>query len=66
MSGYEITEEDIQGVLRYLKVFHPENADREYAEEMLRYFKAASRRMALSDPDALDELYKAFQKERES
>lgn len=66
MSGYEITEEDIQGMLRYLKAFHPENANREFAEEMLRYLKAASRRLALTDPDALNELYEAFQKERES
>lgn len=66
MSGYEITEEDIQGMLKYLKAFHPENANREFAEEMLRYLKAASRRLALTDPDALDELYEAFQQTRQS
>ena len=66
MSGYEITEEDIKGMLRYLKAFHPENANREFAKEMLRYLKAASRRMALTDPDALDELYRAFQQDRKS
>lgn len=64
MSGYEITEEDIQGMLRYLEAFHPENANREFAEEMLRYLKAASRRLALTDPDALDELYESFQQTR--
>jgi hypothetical protein len=65
-SGYEITEEDIQGMLRYLKAFHPENAKREFAEEMLRYLKAMSRRLALTDPDALEELYDAFQQTRQS
>lgn len=60
MSGYQITEQDIQGMLRYLKAFHPENANREFAEEILRYFKATARRMALTDPDALDELYAEF------
>ena len=60
MSGYESNEKDIQGMLKYLEVFHPENANREYAEEMLLYLKAASRRLALTDPDAIDELYKAF------
>jgi len=60
MSGYEVNEKDIQGVLKYLELFHPENANHEFAEELLRYFKAASRRMALTDPDALDKLYEEF------
>lgn len=64
MSGYEVNEKDIQGVLKYLELFHPENANREFAEELLRYFKAASRRMALTDPDALDKLYDEFTSEK--
>lgn len=64
MSGYEITEEDIQGMLKYLKAFHSENANREFAEEMLRYLKAASRRLAFTDPDALEELYNEFTSEK--
>ena len=65
MSGYEINEKDIQGMLKYLEVFHPENANHEFAEEMLRYLKAASRRLALSDPDALDEFYNSFIKAKQ-
>lgn len=64
MSGYKITEEDIQGMLKYLKAFHPENADREFAEEMLQYLKAASRRLALTNPDTLEELYNEFTSEK--
>lgn len=60
MSGYEITEKDIDSMLNYLKIFDPKNANREYAEEFLRYLKAASRRLAFTDPDAIEELYKAF------
>ncbi|MDB5177675.1 MAG: hypothetical protein JWO61_58 [Candidatus Saccharibacteria bacterium] len=60
MGGYEINEKDIRGILKYLEVFHPENANHEFAEEMLRYLKAASRRLAFADPDALDELYESF------
>ena len=60
MSGYEITQRDIDAMLNYLKIFDPKNANREYAEEFLRYLKAASRRLVLTDPDAIDELYKAF------
>lgn len=65
MSGYEINEKDIQGMLKYLEVFHPENANHEFAEEMLRYLKAASRRLAVSDPDTLDKLYEDFQQSRQ-
>ena len=65
MSGYEINEKDIQGVLKYLELFHPENANHEFAEELLRYVKAASRRMALTDPDVLDALYHDFQRSKQ-
>ena len=60
MSDYEITEKDVEGMLKYLKVFHPENANREFAEEMLHYLKATYHRLALTDPDALNELYDEF------
>lgn len=64
MSDYEITEKDIEGMLKYLRVFHPENANRDYAVEMLEYLKATFHRLAFTDPDALDELYTAFEKSR--
>jgi hypothetical protein len=60
MSGYKITDKDINGMLNYLRVFHPENANREFAKEMLEYMKASYRRLALTDPGALDELYESF------
>lgn len=61
MSDYEITEKDIESVVNYLKIFHPENANKEFATEMLEYLKASFHRLALTDPDALEELYKAFE-----
>lgn len=64
MSDYKITEQDIEGMLNYLRVFHPENANRGFAVEILHYMKASYRRMALTDPDALDDLYEAFQKSK--
>lgn len=60
MSDYKITEQDIEGMLKYLRVFHPENANREFAVAMLEYLKAGYRRMAVSDPEGLEELYVAF------
>lgn len=37
MSGYESTEQDIEGVLRYLKIYRPEHANREFAVALLEY-----------------------------
>lgn len=31
MSDFKITDEDISAVVRYLKIFHPENANRKFA-----------------------------------
>lgn len=61
---YEITEKDIESMVNYLRIFHPENANREFAVEMLEYLKAGYHRLALTDPDALDDLYEAFEKSK--
>ncbi len=62
MEHYKITDDDIQGIIYYLKVYHPENANREYAVELLEYMKATYQRLALTNPNVLDDLYEAFQK----
>jgi len=64
MAGYTITEKDIEGMLRYLRAFHPDNANREFASELLAYMQATYHRLALSDPDTLEELYGAFSKQK--
>lgn len=61
---YQITEQDIEGMLKYLQVFHPERANRKDATEILTYMRASYHRLALTDPDALDELYDAFEKSK--
>ena len=61
---YQITDKDIEGMLHYLQVFHPENANQDYAVEMLEYLKAGYQRLALTDPNALDDLYEAFEKSK--
>lgn len=66
MSDFKITEQDVQSTLKYLKIFHPESANRGFAEEMLHYLKATYHRIALTDPDILDELYENFQRKRNS
>lgn len=61
---YKITEKDIESMLKYLRIFHPEKANRDYAIELLEYLKASYHRLALTDPDALDKLYDAFEKSK--
>ena len=62
MSDYEITEQDIETTVKYLKIYHPENANQEFAREMLLYLKDAYRRISLTDPDELDTIYHLFAK----
>lgn len=35
MSDYAINEKDIESVIRYMKIFDPINADRDYAIQLL-------------------------------
>jgi len=64
MSDYEITDEQIEAMLRYLNNFHPENATREFAENWLRFWKAKIRNMSLGnlDNDKMEEMFEAFTK----
>lgn len=66
MEHYKITEADIEGMIYYLRVYHPENANREYAAELLEYMKASYQRLALTNLNVLDDLYEAFQKSKNS
>jgi hypothetical protein len=61
MSFYEISDEDIDTVVRYMKIFHPEKASREYAKAMLEYCKADFHNMSLTDPKALDDLFERYE-----
>lgn len=64
MSDYHISEEDIDAVVRYLEIYHPENATREYAWQMLELAKAGLRRIAVNSPDDIEELYKLTIKDK--
>lgn len=60
MSDYKISEKDIDGMLNYLKKFDSSNANREYAEDLLRFAKSAYRDIALAHIDKLEDIKKAF------
>lgn len=60
MAGYTVTKKDTEMMLHYLSIFHPENANEPFARELLYYMRAVYRRMALTDPDALSEMYDSY------
>ncbi len=60
MQGYRLNDEDTDAMVRWLKLNHPENANREYAESMLIAMKLAYREIGWSDPDALEGFYQEY------
>jgi hypothetical protein len=61
---YDTNDKDIEGVLHYLRIFEPENANREYATEFLKYMKLSARRTGFTNPDELDKQLAAFKKSK--
>ena len=45
MSDYEINEKDIESVITYLEHHDPENADREYAIELLHAMQETAKEL---------------------
>lgn len=70
MSGYQISDEDIDGVVRYMKIFHPEKANRDYCKALLESFQAGVivglRQIALTKPDDIEELYEKYEAYRKN
>lgn len=68
MSGFHITDEVVDKVVRLMKVIDPEKANPEYCRAMLEYYQSqvveGLRQTALSDPDAIEALYEAFKKQQ--
>lgn len=63
--GYDLNEQDIDGVIRFLKVYDPENATPEVAIDFLTYMKLNLRKtIGENDPEKLTELYEQFKNNR--
>ena len=60
MDGYVINEEDIETVIRYLKIHKPEKANRECAIQVLEIMHGAAKRVASNSPEFAEELEKAL------
>jgi hypothetical protein len=65
MSGYQISDEDVDVMVRYMKIFHPEKASRDYCQALLEAFHSGVitglRQIALNKPDDLEELYEKYE-----
>jgi hypothetical protein len=60
MSDYKISDEDVEAVVRYMKISHPENANPAYCRELLEYLKSGLYQIARTDPDNIEELYESL------
>ncbi len=65
MNHYQISDEDVDGVMRYMKIFHPEKANRDYCKALLEYLQSGLisglRQIALNKPDDIEELYEKYE-----
>lgn len=68
MSGYQITDEVVYRVVELMQVIDPTKATPEYCRAMLEYYHSqvfqGLRQTALNDPDAIESLYEAFEKQQ--
>jgi hypothetical protein len=60
MQGYRLNDQDTKAMVHWLAQYHPENANRDYAEAMLIEMKLAYRQIGWSDPDKLEDFYREF------
>lgn len=64
MSGYEITEKDIDTVLGILKRSDPENATPEMAIAILEELQRRVHELSHTDPKMLIEIYNKLKKDK--
>lgn len=59
---YKINEEDIQSVIRYLELHDPQNANRDYAIQLIESFKEFGSEVARSDESLAEMIRQATEK----
>ena len=59
---YDINDKDIESMINYLRIFQPEDANRGFATEFLKYLKLTARRTGRIDPDELEKQLEAYNK----
>lgn len=61
---YDINDKDTESMVNYLRIFQPEDANREFATEFLKYLKLTARRTGRTDPDELEKQLEAYNRSR--
>jgi len=59
-------EEDIDGVMRYMGIFHPEKADKVYCQALLEYWELTLKDLAVNNPEDLEKTIQAFEESKNS
>ena len=59
MNTYD--EKDIDGVMRYMAIFHPEKANRIYCQALLEYWEMMLKDTALNNTDDIRKVFLAFE-----
>ncbi len=68
MNHYQISDEDIDGVVRYLQIYHPERANREYARALLVHIQAGVQitlHELAQNPEKFETFVTAFEKTKQ-
>lgn len=60
MQGYRVNDEDARAMVRWLKLNHSENANLEFARELLINIKLSYRQTGWTNPDKLEDYYKDY------
>lgn len=60
MAKYKINEKDIEGMIRILKVYDPENATREVAVAFLERAQDEAHMLSHTDHDLLIKMYEEW------
>ena len=61
MSDYQISDEDVDAVVRYMEMFHPENASREYCWALLEHIKSGLHQIARNNPEDIEAMYAQYE-----
>ncbi len=57
MTHNPISEEDIDAAVRYMKIFHPEKADRTYCQVALERYKSGLFKASRNSPDFIEDIF---------
>jgi len=54
-------DKDVDAVMKYMTIFHPEKANREYCQALLEYWEMTLQHIAINNPDNIEKIQQAFE-----